>query len=204
MIPPLFVPHTKLVKLTIFLCALVFAVVKPFWGAAQISDTRFRRSSVDQGLSNSTINCIFQDSRGFMWFGTRDGLNRYDGSHVVIYRNDQKNKASISDNFINCIFEDAGHKLWVGTNYGLNRFDPVTNKFTLVSLHNGPVAGAENVTAIESYDKDNMWVGTYGGGLDLLNLKNGITWHFRHKIGDFNTVNSDTIQALHTVGNTLW
>src|ERR1700759_1308235 len=92
---------------------------------AQISGTRFRRISTDQGLSNSTINCIFQDSRGFMWFGTRDGLNRYDGSHVVIYRNDKKNKASISDNFINCIFEDAGHKLWIGTNYGLNRFDPV-------------------------------------------------------------------------------
>src|ERR1700753_1770661 len=109
MIPPLFVPHTKLVKLTIFLCALVFAVVKPFWGAAQISDTRFRRISVEQGLSNSSIHCIFQDRRGFLWFGTRAGLNRYDGENVIVFRSSDTDSTSISDNFIRCIAEDSKH-----------------------------------------------------------------------------------------------
>src|ERR1700742_2954771 len=127
-------PHliTKTKSISFFVFCLCCLLMGASWSAAQISDVRFRHIGVDQGLSNSTITCIFQDSRGFMWFGTRDGLNRYDGSHVVIYRNDKKNKASISYNFINCIFEDAGHKLWIGTNYGLNRFDPVTNKFTVV------------------------------------------------------------------------
>src|ERR1700759_471800 len=92
---------------------------------AQISGTRFRRISTDQGLSNSTINCIFQDSRGFMWFGTRDGLNRYDGTKFTIYRNDENDPNSLCDNFVRCMYEDASHNLWIGTSYGLSRFDPV-------------------------------------------------------------------------------
>src|ERR1700748_3750450 len=91
----------------------------PFFLRAQISDTRFRHISVEQGLSNSSINCIFQDSRGFMWFGTRDGLNRYDGENVIIFRAKENDPNSISDNFIRCISEDSRHKLWIGTSYGL-------------------------------------------------------------------------------------
>ena len=107
----------------------------PLITAAQISDTRFRRIGVEQGLSNSTINCAFQDSRGFIWFGTRDGLNRYDGAAVIIYRNKEHDSTSISDNFIRCITEDSRHNLWIGTSYGLNRFNPVTNIFTRY-IHN--------------------------------------------------------------------
>src|ERR1700740_2458626 len=83
----------------------------PFLSFAQISDVRFRHISNEQGLSNSTINCIFQDSRGFIWFGTRDGLNRYDGVNVAVYKTKPGDTASISDNFVRCIYEDAGHRL---------------------------------------------------------------------------------------------
>jgi len=175
----------------------------PLLSAAQISDTRFRHISSEQGLSSSSINCIVQDSRGFMWFGTRDGLNRYDGSRVVIFRNDPKNKTSISDNSINCLYEDSLHRLWVGTNYGLNRFDPVTNTFIQVHLHNSNVTG-DNITDMCVYDKDHIWVGTFGGGLDLLNIKNNTVKHFRRDKNDPNSLNSDTVLALHNLHGTLW
>src|ERR1700755_2240003 len=91
-------------------CALIILFLAPLSAAGQISDVRFRHISSEQGLSNSTINCIYQDSRGFMWFGTRDGLNRYDGVKIVVYKTRDDDATSISDNFIRCVSEDANHK----------------------------------------------------------------------------------------------
>ena len=112
--------------------AIVFWVlfICPGICTAQEPKLVFKKISTDQGLSNSTIETIFQDSRGFMWFGTRDGLNRYDGYQVTIYRYDSKDTNSISDNYISCIYEDNNHLLCVGTNNGLNVFDAVKNRFT--------------------------------------------------------------------------
>src|ERR1700761_7451791 len=123
--------QTRTVRLKLLICCYFFFTffLVPYISLAQISDVRFRHLSNEQGLSNSTVNCIFQDSRGFIWLGTRDGLNRYDGVSFVVYKNDEKKSASISDNFINCIYEDSRHMLWIGTSYGLNCFDPVTNSF---------------------------------------------------------------------------
>jgi len=159
---------------------LLFFLI-PLISFAQISDIRFRHISNEQGLSNSTITCIIQDSRGFMWFGTRDGLNQYDGVKAIIYRNDPHNKFSISDNSIRCIYEDAHQKLWIGTSYGLNRFDPVTGVFTQYACNkqkNG--ISAEIITAICGQDADNIWIATDGGGLNLLNTITGKITHFRH------------------------
>src|ERR1700759_3308354 len=161
---------SSLKKISGQLLALLLLI--PIFSFAQISDVRFRHFSNEQGLSNSTVNCIFQDSRGFMWFGTRDGLNRFDGVSFVIYKTKAEDKQSISDNFIRCIYEDANHKLWVGTSYGLNRFDPVTNTFTryMHSNADGNSISSNVVSAVCSLNKDNLLAGTMNG-LELINLK---------------------------------
>src|SRR5271154_3877008 len=87
---------------------------------AQEPKLRFTHVSGEQGLSNSTVEAICQDSRGFMWIGTRDGLNRYDGHQMVVYRNDPADSNSLSDSYIRCIYEDKDQQLWVGTVNGLN------------------------------------------------------------------------------------
>src|ERR1700761_1683176 len=110
----------KRIEICSLLLIYAFLFLLPQSSFSQISDTRFRRISNEQGLSNSTVQCIFQDSRGFMWIGTIDGLNRYDGSSFVVYKTNPKDANSISDNNINYIYECADHKLWVGTSYGLN------------------------------------------------------------------------------------
>ncbi|HZE83201.1 MAG TPA: two-component regulator propeller domain-containing protein, partial [Puia sp.] len=91
---------------------------------------KFSHISSEQGMSNSTIETIFQDSKGFMWFGTRDGLNRYDGNEILAYRNDPVDTSSLSDSYIRCIYEDRDHDLWIGTINGLNRLNRAKNNFS--------------------------------------------------------------------------
>jgi ligand-binding sensor domain-containing protein/serine phosphatase RsbU (regulator of sigma subunit) len=86
--------------------------------------------SVGDGLSQSNINCILRDSRGFLWIATQDGLNRYDGYEFKTYKHDPGDKNSISNNFINHLIEDDEGNLWIATNKGLNKYDPLKGKFT--------------------------------------------------------------------------
>ncbi|OKS84644.1 hypothetical protein RG47T_0076 [Mucilaginibacter polytrichastri] len=127
-----------------------------------------------------------------MWFGTRDGLNKYDGVRVIVYKNDPKNKASISDNLINCIYEDARHRLWIGTPYSLNRFDPVTNSFTKLN-----VPTRDGVTAISGYDSNHIWIGTLGGGIGLVDTRTGQIRHFKHQRGNKTSLSSDSINCFY-------
>src|SRR5690606_27434495 len=79
--------------------------------------------SNDNGLSQNTVHYMMQDSKGFIWFATEDGLNRYDGYTFTIYKNNPQDRSSIPDNFIWTIHEDFNGDLWVGTNNGgLSKF----------------------------------------------------------------------------------
>src|SRR6266487_5881577 len=92
---------------------------------------RFDRISIEQGLSQSSVHVILQDSRGFMWFGTEDGLNRYDGYTFKTFKPDPDVPTSLSDRWINSIVEDRAGYLWIATRQGgLNRYDPRTEEFT--------------------------------------------------------------------------
>lgn len=185
---------------TFVLNSLLFgSLFLPLIAGAQISDTRFRRIGVEQGLSNSTINCIFQDSRGFMWFGTRDGLNRYDGENVTVFRSRDGDTSSISDNFIRCITEDVKHRLWIGTSYGLNCFDPVTDKFTryLYSKSGDKSITANAINAIYAADDAYVLIGTQGGGLNWLDLRNDKFRYFKHDPAKPNSLCNDTINCIY-------
>jgi signal transduction histidine kinase/DNA-binding response OmpR family regulator len=92
----------------------------------------FERLSVSNGLSNNEVTCIFRDSKGFMWFGTFDGLNRYDGYSFKYFNHIPGNSSGLSDNIVSFIFEDSKGILWIGTdNGGLNRFNRQKETFTV-------------------------------------------------------------------------
>lgn len=127
--------------------------------------------SVTQGLSQSVVSCVIQDRRGFMWFGTQDGLNKYDGYDFTVYKHDPQDSVSLSNNFINTIYEDSKGILWIGTEGGgLNRFDPETERFTCYR-HDPDVPNSlshDRVRVIYEDIAGVLWIGTVGGGLNKL------------------------------------
>ena len=83
-------------------------------------ERQFDKLSVTEGLSNDYITTIFQDSKGYMWIGTQDGLNRYDGEVVKTYNADINSSNSLSSTYINVIVEDDFGNIWIGTDNGLD------------------------------------------------------------------------------------
>ncbi|HMH22211.1 MAG TPA: two-component regulator propeller domain-containing protein [Puia sp.] len=160
---------------------------------------KFSHISNEQGLSNSTIESIFQDNKGFMWFGTRDGLNRYDGNEILTYRHDPADTTSLSDSYIRCIYEDREHELWIGTINGLNRLSRAKNNFFRYKHKSGDPNSLSSslVTSIEEDKNGNLWVGTYGGGLNLFDKKKGAFTHLRHHAPGDNSLTDDRVNAVY-------
>ena len=102
-----------------------------FWaGDCFASDTlSVRYLGIDQGLSNNAVTCIYRDHNGFMWFGTYDGLNRYDGYSFHVFRNTIGDPTSLLDNHIFCIGSDNENKVWVGGGKGMSIYDPCRSAF---------------------------------------------------------------------------
>lgn len=138
---------------------------------AGLDNIRFQRLALDQGLSQETVTAIFQDSQGYMWFGTQEGLNRYDGYQFSVYSHDDRVKHSLSNDWIMSIAESADNKLWIGTsNGGISIFDKNTSTFQHFKHHpSNPNSVSSNRIQIILVDSENtVWVGTENG-LDKFN-----------------------------------
>lgn len=124
-------------------------------------DLRLERIDSSSGLSHNSVYSLLQDRQGFMWIGTVDGLNRYDGHEFLVYRYDPSDPTSLSNNLVNVLFEDQGGSLWVGTEDGLNRFDRARDRFTRYSLlPDNPEAVQEIIHAIFEDRSGALWIGT--------------------------------------------
>jgi signal transduction histidine kinase/ligand-binding sensor domain-containing protein len=112
----------------------------------------FTHYQVENGLSNNTVICSLQDNRGFMWFGTKDGLNRFDGSTFKIYRVNTEDPSTIGSNVIVCLHKDDRGNLWIGTERGLYQYNPIDESFSHV------LPGGENeIRDVKSDDQGNLW-----------------------------------------------
>jgi ligand-binding sensor domain-containing protein len=136
---------------------------------------KFENISVREGLSQNTPNCIFQDSRGLIWVGTEDGLNKYDGYEFEIFKPEVNDPASISMAKIICIEEDDDRNLWIGTKGGgLNKYDRMLNtfrRFRADEKDSTSIPG-DRVTCIRKMSDGRIWVGT-NKGLTILDRKTG-------------------------------
>jgi len=136
---------------------------------AQIhTNMHFSHLTVEDKLSHNAVHAIFQDYKGFMWFGTEDGLNRYDGYAFKVYRLNPMDSTSLSDIFINDIFEDSDSQLWIGTNSGgVNLYNRKLDNFTHFKHKNTDPKSisSNNIRCIYQDSKGTIWIGTNGGGL---------------------------------------
>ncbi|MFH1942625.1 MAG: two-component regulator propeller domain-containing protein, partial [bacterium] len=173
------------------------------WGSltnlhAHEGPIHFHKISIEDGLSQSSVNCILQDRKGFLWFGTQDGLNRYDGYNFKIYKYIPGDPNSPSDNNIISICEDRSGNLWIGTWSGLDRFDPKTERFTHYRYDpaNPSSVSHNRVNAICEDQSGILWVGTWGG-LDRFDPKTEAFRHFRYSPSDSNSLIDDRINTIY-------
>lgn len=146
----------------LFACLYLQSIV----GFGQPAYVKFDHIPTSAGLSHGNVISSLQDSKGFMWFGTRDGLNKYDGYHFTVYKNDPENPNTIAHNTVMDLAEDKSGKIWIATGgAGLDCFDPSTDTFT----HYPQQANGLNESYVNCLfiDREGMlWLGTEGGGLN--------------------------------------
>lgn len=186
-------------------CKLLLLLSLP--GYPQQLNFRFTHLTTDHGLSQSNITSILQDRKGFLWFGTFNGLNRYNGYEFEIFNYAHHDSASISHNYISSLIEDRHGDLWVGTGDGLNRFDDATNRFVCYKNRpDDPGSIADN--QIESLLEDSrgrLWIGTRDSGLDRFDPATQSFRHHVHDKDDPGSLSSNRIEKLFedSAGN-LW
>jgi ligand-binding sensor domain-containing protein/signal transduction histidine kinase len=159
---------------------------------------RFDHISIEQGLSQSSVRVIFQDSRGFLWFGTEDGLNRYDGYTFKTYKPDPDTPNSLSDRWITSIVEDKEGTLWIGTRLGgLNHYDPRTEQFTHF-LHDDEDSSSlsdNHINVLYLDRNDNLWIGT-PNALNLFDQTSDIFKHYVYSPSQEEGISGKNITAI--------
>jgi signal transduction histidine kinase/streptogramin lyase len=158
---------------------------------------RFEHLTIQDGLSQNSGQVIFQDSQGYLWVGTQDGLNRYDGYVFTAFRHDPENPASISNNSILSMAEAEDGHLWIGTSDGLNRLDPLTRTFTRYkNVPHDPSSLSQNtITSIFEDSDGALWIGTLGG-LDRFDPGREGFDHFQHDPNDPASLSSNAISVI--------
>ncbi|HKK68737.1 MAG TPA: two-component regulator propeller domain-containing protein, partial [Bacteroidales bacterium] len=141
---------------------------------------RFEKVTSEEGLSHNNVNCVIKDSEGFMWFGTDNGLNRYDGYTIREYQHDPEDSTTISGKGISCLFEDSRGNLWAGTSgEGLNRYRRETDdfiRFTRQEQDTGTISHNWIMCMFED-SQGRLWIGTQNG-LNRYDYSNGtFTWY---------------------------
>ncbi|MFZ5552032.1 MAG: two-component regulator propeller domain-containing protein [Bacteroidota bacterium] len=187
----------------------VLAVMLPAFGFSQ--EYKFKHIGKQQGLSQSRVNCILQDKNGFIWFGTDDGLNKYNGQRIEVYKNDSKNEKTISDNWINCLYEDDNGTLWIGTlEGGLNEYNRFTNEFRSYQFENKNENSISNnnVYTIIRNDEKTLWIGT-DDGLNLFDIETKKFTRFKDEMvlagNPKFTIMNDQVRTLYLdVNDMLW
>ncbi len=168
---------------------------------AQDEGLHFEHIGSEDGMSNENVTAILQDNKGYIWFGTMDGLNKYDGYSFKKYKFDPFDSSSLSQNTIYTIWEDENEgSIWVGTYEGLCRFDRRTEKFTRFKPNPGAKFSDPNITSINE-DRDGvMWVGSFAGGLCRFDKQKGMFLPDSFNILSVNCIYKDQAGTLW-VGN---
>lgn len=189
--------------------AYIVALLLSLSGLAQKHNPMyFEQVSMEDGLSQVGINSILQDSTGFLWFATLDGLNRYDGYDFKIFKPSSTDTTTISSNRILCLYLDSQGKIWIGTlGGGLNVYNPITETFTryMYDPNNRNSLSNNDVYSIVEDDDGLLWIATYGGGLNCFDRKTDKFTVYKHSASNPNSIGGNQVRVVNKdcYGN-LW
>jgi len=194
---------SKLIRLF----TIITAVFTSVYSHSNSSQLQLNHLSIKHGLPSNTILCQLQDRLGFIWFGTKNGLARYDGYEFKLYQTNNDDTSSISHHYINALHEDNFGFIWIATEGGgLNRFDPKSEQFKYFrhSSANANSLSHNSVTAISSAGNGKLWIGTTNG-LNLFDPDSEKFQIFLHQENDNSSISSNNILSLFSKDNgELW
>lgn len=184
------------------LLLLCFFLLGPLSIYGQIENMKLYNISSDEGLPSDIINFVYQDSEGFLWMASTEGLIRWDGYNYRNYRHSESNAHSISNNIVYHIYEDGQKRLWITTINGLNLYDREMDRFEKVQIHD--TLEAIPVNDIIEDAEGRLWLGTSYGLCRYNHEDRGYEW-WLHDVNDPNSLSHDVIFGLakDTAGN-IW
>ena len=169
---------------------------------AQITSQEFERISIDQGLSNNSINSVLQTSNGFLWIATKDGLNRFDGKTFKVFKSLLSDTTSLPQNYVMTLFEDKNKTLWVGTwGGGLCSYNAENENFT---SYNFPQAFDDYVQCLFEDNISNIWIGTLNGGLNKISSDRKSITNYSNLEGSDFSFPSNNITSIIILNHSLW
>ena len=163
---------------------------------------RFQQLTIDDGLSQNAVFAMEKDRQGFMWFGTKDGLNRYDGREFVAFQHDPFDSTTISDPYVTEIFEDSRGRIWTGSQRGdINIFYPYQERFHQVALQivETELSGSNQINAVTELKDGSIWAGSNGDGLIVINpgKTDGATFRSKRHLADPENQHSVPSNFIH-------
>ena len=177
---------------------ILFIICRISFSSANTERIYFQHLGIKNKLSQSTVLCIIQDRSGFMWFGTKDGLNRYDGSDFRIFKQNQSQNNSLGNNVINALYENTDGKLWVGTDNGIYIYDPVMETFTKLDCNSQDnVCITQSVIQITTDQQKNIWIAVESQGVFCFDNARQTLIH--HSIPDSHLLSSIGVDQQNVV-----
>lgn len=182
----------------LFFFFLILLNWKIAYAFAQSKDLSFQYLTTTDGLSQNSVLDIVQDHKGFMWFATEDGLNKFDGYNFTIYKNTPSDPHSLSNNNIRTLLEDKRHNLWIGTSVGLNLYDRDKDKFLVFKASDDDTTSLKSsyIEAIFEDSNGDIWIGS-PKGLFKFNKKSGTFKQFTHDPNDPFSLSDERVRAIY-------
>ena len=173
----------------------------------QYSNPRFDHLTVDDGLSQSIVHAILQDGQGYLWFGTENGLNRFDGDKFLIFKSNPADPNSLPDSYITALTVDPSGGIWIGTRFGgLSHYDPSTGEFKNYPHEASDSTSLDSPTVNCLYvDDDNrLWIGT-PYGLNILTPDGSTFEHARQSwVRPYNSALNNVLSIYRDSRGILW
>jgi PAS domain S-box-containing protein len=191
-----------------FVYAFLFLVLTSPYARGQGRVVDFEHVTIEDGLSEGAVTTILQDHRGFLWFATQDGLNRYDGHSFLVFRNDPADTTSLSDNYISSLCVDHTGRLWIGTQQGgLDLLKKDNRSFERFGRRIADSSSGDKayISSIVEDPNGVLWIGTLGNGIIRMDPATGSIQRFMHSNSIPGSLSHNSVWALHIDrAGTLW
>lgn len=184
-----------LLKRVCLLLSVILVMIESSLAVVQ-DNVRFHRYSLQHGLSQQAVFAMLQDRRGFMWFATQEGLNRFDGYQFKTFYHESDNSYSISHDAVYHLLENNNGSIWIATEAGLDLYDP--NKLTFVHFtRENSGLDSNRINVLFKDNEEVLWVGTDGGGLSRFDNKRRKFYTYRKGTENSEGLASDIIRSIH-------